>query len=67
MTMPDLQLLNLNLIKNVEDTAGFLTQKRVSPLFLKNKKCANHLLREPANENKHFKETKTLITNSYSD
>ena len=37
----------------------------ISPLLLIRKKCANPFCREPANENKQFKKTKTLISNSY--
>ena len=44
----------------MEDIVVFLTFKKVLLLFL-NKKCARYFSREPANENKQFKETKTLI------
>ena len=37
----------------------------VSPLLLINKKYANHFREETTNENITFKETKTLISNSY--
>ena len=37
----------------------------VSPLPLINEKCAGYICRETANENKQFKETKTLISDSY--
>ena len=68
MAMPDFQLnpWNLNLIKDVEDIVVFLTRKSVYFCeFLFSKKCASHVRTDTANENKQFKETKTLISNSY--
>ena len=61
MAMPDLQRypLNLNLIKNVEETVIFLTRKMFVSvsfsLLLKNKECASHFGRQPAieKEQKH--------------
>ena len=51
------------------DAVVLLTQKlfiSVSfPLHLINKKCACHLCREFANENKQYKATKILIYNSH--
>ena len=69
MTMSDLQRF-LYPIKNVEDTTVFLTQKVffflwVNQLLLKKKECGSHYHREPTNENKQFRETKSLISNSY--
>ena len=59
----------LNLIKNMEDDFLFLTRicllLWVSPLLLINMKCASHLCRETANENKQVKEANTWISNSY--
>ena len=50
----------LKLIKNVEDTVVFLTWK--SFLFVRFSTASYNLIcREPAKENKHSKETKTLI------
>ena len=37
----------------------------VSPLLLKKKECGSHNHRELTNENKQFRETKSLISNSY--
>ena len=37
----------------------------VSPLLLKKKECGSHYHRELTNENKQFRETKSLISNSY--
>ena len=69
MAMPDLQRYpwNFNMIKNVEDIVvydkgGFFLW--VSPLLLINKKFASLFCRETASENKQFKETQTLISNS---
>ena len=65
--MPDLQRYpwNLHLIKNVKYTVVFLTWKVFIsdnfPLLFINNKNASQLVIEPANENKQFKETKTLI------
>ena len=64
MEMPDLQRynLNLNLIKNVEDTVVFMSLK-VSFSIVSYKQEMR--MRESANENKQFTETKTLISYSY--
>ena len=69
--IPELQQYpwNLNLIKNVEDTIVFLIRKvfiyeSFSMAFYK-QEMRGHFRRETANENDHFKETKTLISNSH--
>ena len=50
----------------MEDTVGFSNSSLIiSPLLLISKKCARHLYKETANENKQFKETKIMISNSF--
>ena len=61
---------NIYRIKTMKDTDPFLTRKVfwfliISPLLLISKKCASFFCRETVNENKHLKETKTWISNSY--
>ena len=71
LTMPDSQRYpwNLNLIKNVEDTVFFRTQKVFIfvSFFIASfkKKCARYFRRKTSKENKQFKETKTWKSNSY--
>ncbi len=59
--MPDAHCTTIPLKPSSDPKCG--RYRRFSPLLRINKECAIYLPRETANENKHFKETKTNCTN----
>ena len=64
MAMPDLQRYpgNLNLNKMWKIQPFYLNHFYIASY---SRECANNFRREPANKNKHFKETKALISNLF--